>query len=229
MRLVSANPQTRRFFIFISIAIFGIFLQESVIEVFGAEVFGMSITETTRFQPIWGAGILLGMVLMGTISFFANVPKRVSTMIGCGTASVGFVGLGLIALFEMQELLIPALFIIGFCAGIFNVGALALMMDMTVEGATGMYMGLWGVAQAAGMGLSSVVAGALHTGLIGSALVAPEIGYWFIFTLEAGFLLLAAYALYGVKLDLFHKLANSVGTARPQEDPMAATLGATSA
>jgi BCD family chlorophyll transporter-like MFS transporter len=51
----------------------------------------------------------------------------------------------------------------GVCAGIFNVGALALMMDMTVEGATGMYMGLWGMAQAIGMGGSAVAGGALHT------------------------------------------------------------------
>jgi hypothetical protein len=56
----------------------------------------------------------------------------------------------------------------GICAGIFNVGALALMMDMTVEGATGMYMGLWGIAQAMGMGGSAVAGGALHTTLIGS-------------------------------------------------------------
>jgi len=38
----------------------------------------------------------------------------------------------------------------GFSTGLYNVGALSLMMDMTVEGATGLYMGMWGMAQAFG-------------------------------------------------------------------------------
>ncbi|MGB5733439.1 MAG: BCD family MFS transporter, partial [Thiohalocapsa sp.] len=148
VRLVNANAQAKRFFIFIAVSIFAIFLQESIIEVFGAEIFGLGIRETTRFQPIWGGGILLGMLFMGAVSAFAKIPKRVSTIIGCLGAAAGCLSLGIIALFKLEALLLPTLFFFGFCAGIFNVGALALMMDMTVEGATGLYMGLWGVAQA---------------------------------------------------------------------------------
>jgi BCD family chlorophyll transporter-like MFS transporter len=97
----------------------------------------------------------------------------------------------------------------GLCAGIFNVGALALMMDMTVKGATGLYMGLWGVAQAIGMGMSSVAAGSLHTGLIGTGLLVPETAYWAIFCAEATLLLSAAYALSRVSTTEFHRCAKS--------------------
>lgn len=234
VRLINGNQQARRFFIFISVSIFAIFLQESVIEVFGAEVFGLGIKETTRFQPIWGGGILLGMIVMGAVSGFAKIPKRVSTMIGCVGAAAGCAALGLIALFKLEELLVPTLFFFGFCAGIFNVGALALMMDMTVEGATGMYMGLWGVAQAAGMGLSAVVSGALHTGLVASGLLPAEIAYWTIFSLEAAFLLTATYVLYGVRFDQFQTLAARVqskphGGRKDKDDAFTGAIGASSA
>lgn len=230
VRVIEANSQARRFFIFISVAIFAIFLQDNIIEVFGAEVFGKGIRETTRFQPIWGSGILLGMVVMGVVSHFAKIPKRISTLIGAVGAAGGFVLLGIVALLQLEFMLLPTLFLLGFCAGIFNVGALAMMMDMTVEGATGMYMGLWGVAQAAGMGLSAVVSGGLHTGLVTSGLLDPATAYWGIFTAEGLILLSAAYLLYGVRIDLFHREATNIQPAVYQaDDPVAGALGASSA
>jgi BCD family chlorophyll transporter-like MFS transporter len=208
-RLLAGNPQARHFFLFIACAIFALFLQESLIEVLGAEVFAMDIRETTRFQPIWGGGILLGMLLMGLLSLAVTVPKKTLTLIGCLAAGIGFFTLGVIALLRLEGLLIPTLFLMGLCAGIFNVGALALMMDMTVEGATGLYMGLWGVAQALGMGGSAITAGALHTALIGSGLFAPESAYWLIFSAEASLLLVAGWLLLRVDVEAFQRSAGA--------------------
>ncbi|TCO72241.1 BCD family MFS transporter [Chromatocurvus halotolerans] len=206
-RLVAGNRQARYFFIFVACAIFALFLQESLIEVLGAEVFGAGIRETTRFQPIWGGGILLGMLGMGLLSAFYRAPKKTLTLVGCAAASAGFFLLGIIALLRLEFLLVPTLFVMGICAGVFNVGALAMMMDMTVEGATGLYMGLWGTAQAMGMGGSSVAAGALHTSLIGSGLLEPQHAYWMIFSLEASVLLGAAAILTRVDVAAFQRTA----------------------
>ena len=206
-RLVAGNRQARFFFVFVACAIFALFLQESLIEVLGAEVFGAGIRETTRFQPIWGGGILLGMLGMGLLSVFYRAPKKTLTLIGCAAASAGFFLLGVIALLRLEFLLVPTLFVMGICAGVFNVGALAMMMDMTVEGATGLYMGLWGTAQALGMGGSSVAAGALHTSLIGSGLLEPQYAYWIIFSLEASVLLGAAAILTRVNVAAFQRMA----------------------
>jgi len=206
-RLVAGNRQARFFFVFVACAIFALFLQESLIEVLGAEVFGAGIRETTRFQPIWGGGILLGMLGMGLLSVFYRAPKKTLTLIGCAAASAGFFLLGVIALLRLEFLLVPTLFVMGICAGVFNVGALAMMMDMTVEGATGLYMGLWGTAQALGMGGSSVAAGLLHTSLIGSGLLEPQYAYWIIFSLEASVLLGAAAILTRVNVAAFQRMA----------------------
>jgi BCD family chlorophyll transporter-like MFS transporter len=211
-RLISINRQARLFFTFIACAIFALFLQESLIEVLGAEVFGASIKETTRYQPIWGGGILLGMIAMGLLSTFRKIPRKTLTLFGCAAAAGGFFLLGVVALLGLETLLLPTLFCMGICAGIFNVGALALMMDMTVDGATGMYMGLWGIAQAMGMGGSSVAGGALHTTLIGSGVMEAQTAYWLIFSLEGGLLLGAAVVLSLVDVEAFKRYAQSVGT-----------------
>jgi MFS transporter, BCD family, chlorophyll transporter len=221
-RLVSANRHTRAFFLFVACAVFALFLQESLIEVLGAEVFAMDVKQTTRFQPIWGAGILLGMLIMGLVSTVLKVEKKTVTLIGCAAAAGGFFLLGVIALLRLELLLVPTLFLMGICAGVFNVGALALMMDMTIEGATGLYMGLWGIAQAFGMGGSAIAAGALHTALIGTGVMNPEGAYWLIFSAEASLLLTAAWLLTRVDVDAFQRSAGAEAT-----DPVPATSAAT--
>ncbi len=230
VKLLGRNPQTRGFFAFIMIAIFSIFLQENIIEVFGAEVFAMSITETTRFQPIWGSGILLGMLVTAVLSLAIKPSRKKLALFGCAGTAAGFAALGLVAVFQQGALLTPTLFILGFFTGIFNVGALALMMEMTVEGATGLYMGLWGVAQAFGMGISSVASGALHTALIGSGLVTPKLAYMGIFSIEAIGLLVAGYILYRISITGFAASASRpVSVERQREAPLTPVGSAASA
>jgi BCD family chlorophyll transporter-like MFS transporter len=207
LRLLRQNRHARLFFAFVGIAIFAIFLQENLIEVFGAEVFALSITETTRFQPIWGAGVLLGMLITGIVSVILKLQRRLIALAGCAGIASGFLLLAAVTLFEQGSLLTPALFTLGVCTGLFNVGALALMMDMTVEGATGLYLGLWGTAQAFGMGLSSIASGALHTALIGSGLLTPKWAYGLMFSVEAAALLLAGACLVRVNVTAFARIA----------------------
>lgn len=185
LRVLRENKQARGFFAFVFISIFSIFLQDNILEVFGAETFGMTPGETSSFQQIWGGGVLLGMLIMGILSAVFSISKRKIVIIGClGTAS-GMGMLAVAALESMQVLVTPSLLLMGFFTGFFNVGSLSMMMDMTIEGATGLYMGLWGMAQAFGSGLASFGSGALHTVLIETGLLKPAVAYFSIFGLEA--------------------------------------------
>ncbi len=207
-KLLKGNPQTRGFFAFIFIAMFSIFLQENIIEVFGAEVFGMSITETSTMQRFWGGGILIGMVLTGIFSFVFKISRKKLVIAGLIGGSAGFLALALTSLFGPGDLVKPVLFGMGLFIGVFNVGALALMMEMTVAGATGLYMGLWGTAQGLAMGTSSFTSGALHTTLIGSGLFAPSYAYFGIFMLEALGLIVAGVIIYKVSIRRFESTAS---------------------
>lgn len=221
-KLLRMNAPTRAFFAFIFLAIFSIFLQENIIEVFGAEVFGMSIAETSKMQRFWAGGVLIGMILAGVISQLLKVPHKKLVMTGLAGAAVAFVVLGGSSLLEMQTVVKPTLFGMGLFIGLFNVGALALMMEMTVAHATGLYMGLWGTAQAMGMGMSSVASGALHTILIDAEILSPQVAYFGIFVLEAAGLLLAGYILYRLSASRFAAAAtHAVRTTPDSEQPVA--------
>lgn len=200
------NTQARGFFAFIFVSILSIFLQDNILEVFGAEVFAMPLTETTKFQPTWGGGVLIGMVVMGVISVTFGISKRHIALLGCTGTAFGMGILAFAAFSQQQMIVSPALILMGVFTGFFNVGALSMMMDMTIEGATGLYMGMWGMAQAFGNGIASFGGGALHTGLIETGFLAPNVAYFLIFGLEAAGMMTAAAILWHLSVKQFHNL-----------------------
>ncbi|MEO1164636.1 MAG: BCD family MFS transporter [Chloroflexota bacterium] len=204
--VLKENKQASGFFAFVFISIFSIFLQDIILEPFGAEVFGMNVEETSRFQQSWGGGVLIGMLLIGVIAGVFKFNKRYIAIVGCVGTALGYAALAMAALTTTQAWVTPALVFMGFFTGFFNVGALSMMMDMTVEGATGLYMGLWGMAQAFGNGSSAIVGGALHTGLIGSGLLAGETAYFVIFGIEAVGMIVASVLVVNLSVSAFHDL-----------------------
>lgn len=222
MQTLRDNKQARGFFFFVFISIFAIFLQDNILEVFGAEVFGMSVQETTKFQPTWGGGVLAGMLLMGLLSVILPISRRWIAIVGALGTSAGMVVLASAALTGHEELVHPALMGMGLFTGFFNVGALSMMMDMTIEGATGLYMGLWGMAQAFGNGSASFGSGALHTGLIESGILAPNVAYFSIFGIEAVGMFIAAMILLRLSVKRFHAIHDSRFTHKDLERAMEA-------
>jgi BCD family chlorophyll transporter-like MFS transporter len=205
-RLFGINRQVRLFFLFMLLAIMGIFLQDAILEVFGGEVFNLIPAETNRFTQTWGSGVLLGMLLVGAASMRMQVPKKLlATVGGLGTAA----GLGTIAMASLSgqaTLLNPALLAMGFSVGMFNIGALSMMMEMTIEGYTGLYMGIWGMAQGIGTGLANILSGALHTALIETHLLLPASAYGLIFGLEALMMVAAVVVLRSISVQEFKGL-----------------------
>lgn len=214
LTLLRSNTQARAFFTFVFISILSIFLQDNILEVFGAEVFGMSVAETTGFQPTWGGGVLLGMLSMGLLSVMFSISKRTIVLLGCLGTALGMSMMAVASITVNESLVDPSLIVMGLFTGFFNVGALSMMMDMTIEGATGLFMGLWGMAQAFGNGVASFGGGALHTGLIETGLLAPSSAYLVIFGIEAIGMVAAAAIMWRLSVQAFRREhAATVSTA----------------
>jgi MFS transporter, BCD family, chlorophyll transporter len=201
------------------LAIMGIFLQDAILEPYGAEVFGMNQAATAKFQQSWGSGALLGMLGIGILSGIFPISKKlIATLGGVGVAG----GLGLIgmsAIVQQQALINPGLMIMGVGIGLFNVGALSMMMEMTVEGQTGLYMGLWGMAQGLGNGFANVLSGSFHTGLIETGILTPAGGYALIFFVEAGLMVVAIAILRSISVQEFKGLSREdIGTTLALEN-----------
>jgi BCD family chlorophyll transporter-like MFS transporter len=203
VQLLRTSAQTRLFFAFMFMSILGIFMQDAILEVYGADVFKMTVAETTTFSQTWGVGVLAGMVLTGALSAVLPISKKSMAMLGGAGTALGMALLTLTALSEQRSLLNPALLVMGVSTGLFNVGALSLMMDMTLEGATGTYMGLWGMSQAFGTAFAAILSGGLKSALIETSLLSPALGYAAIFGLETIIMVISIAVLRAVSVDAF--------------------------
>lgn len=183
LRLLTISQQTRFFFAFLFAGIFFQFLQQMVLEPFGGDVFNLSLRETTLFNAYHMVGVLLGMALSG--GWLARrVGKKATTGVGSVVTGVAFASLTLASVGGYLPLVRPGIFVLGLGTGVFTVGGLALMMDLSVKEQVGLFMGAWTLAQALANGLASVGGGMLHDA--GLALFASEAGaYALVFGVEA--------------------------------------------
>ncbi|NWF78989.1 MAG: BCD family MFS transporter [Chloroflexi bacterium] len=212
-QLMTTNRHVRGFFFFVLLGILGIFLQDAILEPFGAEVFGMPQAQTAGFQQAWGAGALLGMLAIGILCSIFSIPKKLIATVG-GLGIVGSLAVIAFSAFAHRpELIMPSLIVMGIGIGLFDVGALSLMMDMTIEGQVGLYMGIWGMAQGFGNGFANVLSGAFHTLFIEVGGMTPTLAYGVIFGFEALMMALAVIILRGISVQEFKGLTRQeIGT-----------------
>ncbi|MDX2129950.1 MAG: BCD family MFS transporter [Chloroherpetonaceae bacterium] len=202
-RLFSTGNATRLFFLFIVGSTIGIFLQDTILEVFGAAVLGLSLKETSSFQPIWGIGVLGSMLLVGLLSLWFRFDKQSVARIGSGGTAIGLLLLAIISLSESSRFMFHALFFLGLFTGFHTIGTLTTMMEMTSQKERATYMGLWGFATSLGSGLSGVLAGALVSLLIETSFFSASIGYAIIFFIESCLMILSVYLLGRVSISDF--------------------------
>jgi BCD family chlorophyll transporter-like MFS transporter len=187
LQLLTISQQTRLFFAFLLGGIFFLFVQQMALEPFGGDVFGLSVKETTLFNAYQMVGVLLGMGMAGG-RLAKRLGKKTATGLGAVISTIAFALLAVASISGSLPLVRPAIFIMGLGMGIFTVGGLALMMDLTVKEQVGLFMGAWTLAQALANGLASVGGGILHD--VGLGLWGSEAGaYALVFLVETGGLL----------------------------------------
>jgi BCD family chlorophyll transporter-like MFS transporter len=185
--LLTTSQQTLFFFAFLFGGIFFLFVQQMALEPFGGDVFGLNVKETTFFNAYQMVGVLLGMGMTG--GWLARrLGKKAATGLGAVVSAIAFALLAAASIGSYLPLVKPGIFFMGLGMGIFTVGGLALMMDLTVKEQVGLFMGAWTLAQALANGLASVGGGILHD--VGFGLWGSEAGaYALVFLVEAGGLL----------------------------------------
>ena len=181
LRALANNATARRFFVYLLLVLVSIHAQDVLLEPYGADVLGMSVSATSRLTAIWGVGVLLTMV--GGLPLVRRAGKKRAANIGAVVAAIGFAAIVLTGLLQQVNLFMVAVFMLGLGGGLMTVSNLSFMLDMTVTGAAGLYMGAWGVANFAGQSLGSISSGLIRDvayTLTGSNLF----GYVIVFGLE---------------------------------------------
>jgi len=202
---ITANPVARVFFIYLLLLLAAILGQDVLLEPFGAEAFGMTVTQTTRITSIWGTFVLIAILIAGMLE--GRVSKRRVAQFGNTGALLGFVVIVISGLILSKHIFYTGVTLLGFGTGLSTVANLSLMFDLTVPEHVGLYIGAWGFSNALSRLTGSILGGVVRdvvTQATGQALS----GYLHIFSIEALMLFIAAFMLYRIDINAFTRKAH---------------------
>jgi BCD family chlorophyll transporter-like MFS transporter len=199
---ITANPVARVFFVYLLLLLAAILGQDVLLEPFGAEAFGMTVTQTTRITSLWGVFVLLAIIVAGLLE--GRVSKRLVAQLGNTGALLGFLVIVLSGILIDRTVFYTGVTLLGIGTGLSTVANLSLMFDLTIPGMVGLYIGAWGFSNALSRLVGSVLGGVVRdvvTQASGHALS----GYLVVFSIEALMLLIATVMLYRIDANAFRK------------------------
>jgi len=202
-RLIRSSRQVLTFFCFLVLFTLAVFLQDPILESFGAEVFGLSIPATASLNAFWGMATLVGLLISGfwLIPWLGTLP---SARLGCRAIVLSLlllIGAGLLA---EVPLLYLAIVLFGLAVGVATNSALTLMLNFTLPAAAGTFIGMWGLGQAYARALAKLAGGTmLDLGRLLFPGSAPIASYGFVLAVAAAMGSLALMLLARLSIGRF--------------------------
>lgn len=160
LKLVWGNRQTRSFFWFLGLSMLFAFAQDPILEPFAGQVFAMDAAHTTRFAAYWGStAILSTIVFLWLGRRYPSLTNTRLSNIGVGMLVVTFAIFGISGLAQIRGLVTIGLVFLGIGLGIWNVGTLGMMMEMSPSKRAGTFLGFWTLVVTIFRGLGTSGAG----------------------------------------------------------------------
>lgn len=209
LRSIFENRQVTLFFIYLVLLLTAILGQDILLEPYAAEAFGMSVQETTRITAIWGICFLLSLALAGVSE--GRVAKHTIAKIGGWGAIAAFLLIAGSALVTSQWVFYLGVVLLGLATGLSTVSNLSLMLDMTIAGKVGMFIGAWGMANALSRLIGNMMSGGVRD-IVTQIASNPIAGYTVVFLIEAVMLGISLILLGAIDVNLFRKKAEGETT-----------------
>ena len=203
-------------------------MQDVLLEPYGGEILGLSVSATTYLTALWASGALVGFVLAGRGLRRGRNPYRIAAQ-GLLTGVGAFSAVVLAAPMGSAALFYAGAAGIGMGGGLFAVATLTAAMTMPVRGEAGrgLALGAWGAAQATAAGLAVALGGTVRdavghwaeAGHMGAALAQPSTGYSVVYHIEIGLLFATLVALGPARQDGRERVPSVPPTPRPGRVP----------
>lgn len=198
------DGRVRRFFAFLFIATFASWMQDNILEPFGADVFDLPAGQTTRFTGYWGSVTIVVLLICFAI-FRKRRPETHAPL-----AKVGLVimaaGMALLAAsgpLNQERLLMLALLVFGGGFGLYSFGGISLMAAMSPDMDAGAYLGLWSTCILLSKGLGTFTGGFLRDLFYLALELSAANAYAVVFSVAALGLVAAAIILSGQQIGSF--------------------------
>lgn len=190
-RSFTVQRGTRRFLLAVGLGTAGFSMQDILLEPYGGQILGLSVSATTELTALLAAGTLIAFALAARALKQGADPHRLAA-VGALVGIVAFTLVILSAPLHLGSVFRVGTTGIGFGGGLFAVGTLIAAMTLTADEANGLALGAWGAVQATAAGAGIAIGGvlrdslsemALH-GTLGPALDGPATGYGLVYCVE---------------------------------------------
>lgn len=188
-----SGGQAGRLLAVVALGTLGFSMQDVLLEPYGGEVLGLSVSSTTLLTGTWAIGALVGFGLAARwLSQGVNLHRMGASGILSGIAAFSLVILA--GPLGSSLMFFAGACGIGFGGGLFAVATLTAAMSMPAHGQAGrgLALGAWGAAQATAAGLAVAIGGTLRdvinhfavSGALGKGLETPTTGYAAVYHIE---------------------------------------------
>ncbi|MDZ7824314.1 MAG: BCD family MFS transporter [Ahrensia sp.] len=211
-RRYTADKRTARLLIAVGLGSAAFAMQDVLLEPYGGEVLGLSVSQTTMLTALWSLGTLIGLGFAARMLSLGRDMHRTAAM----GALIGVFAFSAVIFAEplhMVHLFRAGTFLIGLGGGIFAVSTMLAAMEISESSDAGIAIGAWSAVQATSIGLALAAGGFIRDAVnyflptasdLSSALSSPAGGYSVVYHIEIGLLfasLIALGPLVGRKLD----------------------------
>ena len=200
----SSGGDAGRLLVVVFLGTLGFNMQDVLLEPYGGEILGLSVSATTFLTAMWAAGALVGFGLAAKWLARGINPYRMGAR-GLLAGLVAFSAVIFSAPMGSPVLFFVGAGLIGFGGGLFAVSTLTAAMTLPVQGIAGrgLALGAWGAAQATAGGLGVAIGGTLRDvvngqvmmGTFGGDFVDASLGYSVVYHLEIGLIFVTLVAL----------------------------------
>lgn len=197
---LTKNRQVVLFFGYLILLLAAILGQDVILEPFGGEALGLTVSQTSRLTSIYGVCFLFTLIVAGFLEKWLN--KRKVAKLGSWSAIASFGLLFASGLIMSVPLFYVGVVLLGLAIGLATVSNHSLMLDMTTSQNVGLFIGAWGMATAFARLFGSLISSVLID-IIASITPNPAFPYLVAFILNIGFLFLSIQLLSKVNVSKF--------------------------
>ncbi len=162
LALLRSIPQASGFMAVMCLFTYSMFLNDAVLEPYGAAVFGMNVCMTTSLNAVLAFGFLFGLLLSG----FQLVPRfgmLRTSQVGAAASAICLILMMISGSTLNQMLFQGSIGAFGLSLGVCIHACLNLMFSFVQPGLTAALLGIWGVGYAYSKGIATVSGGGLLT------------------------------------------------------------------
>jgi BCD family chlorophyll transporter-like MFS transporter len=193
LRVLGSHKTLKTLFALIFMATMAFATHDVLLEPYGGQVLGMSVSATMGLTALWGIMTMVGVGTAGYLLWRKPLPVL---LIGLG-CTVGLVGFGMITAASPNPVINVFQFGVAFVSlgrGLFLVGSVVLVMSLTDISHAGLLLGAWGIVQAMAQGIGTI-GGGLVRDLVQAATGNVAGGYQIVYLSSLSLLLLVVLLL----------------------------------